>query len=84
MKTLCERWNITINEVKTQGIYFPRSHRPPESRLTLNGGNIPFVNTVKYLGVIFDKKVTWRLHIAMIETKAFRTFIILQKWTIKH
>jgi hypothetical protein len=32
-------------------------------------------NNVKYLGVIFDKKVTWRLHIEMIEAKAFRTFI---------
>jgi DUF2075 family protein len=30
---------------------------------------------VKYLGVIFDKKVTWRLHIEMIEAKAFRIFI---------
>jgi hypothetical protein len=30
--------------------------RPPGSLLTLNGRNIPFVNNVKYLGVIFDKK----------------------------
>jgi hypothetical protein len=43
--------------------------------LTLNGGNIPFVNSVKYLGVIFDNKITWRLHIEMIEAKAFRIFI---------
>jgi hypothetical protein len=34
------------------------------------GRNIPFVNSVKYLGVIFDKKVTWRSHIGMIEAKA--------------
>jgi hypothetical protein len=27
------------------------------------------------LGVIFDKRITWRLHIEMIEVKAFRTFI---------
>jgi hypothetical protein len=45
------------------------------SQITLNGRNIPFVNSVKYLGVIFDKKVTWRLHIKMIEAKAFRTFV---------
>jgi hypothetical protein len=32
-------------------------------------------HSVKYLGVIFDEKVTWRLHIEMIEAKAFRTFI---------
>jgi hypothetical protein len=61
METWCERWDIKINEDKTQGIYFSRSHRP-ESHLTLNGRNIPFVNSVKYLGVIFDKKVNWRLH----------------------
>jgi hypothetical protein len=35
----------------------------------------PFVNHVKYLGVIFDKTITWRLHIEMIEAKAFRTII---------
>jgi hypothetical protein len=29
---------------------------------------------VKYL-VIFDKRIAWRLHIKMIEAKAFRTFI---------
>jgi hypothetical protein len=68
-------WNIEINEVKTQGIYFSRSLRPPESHLTMNGRNITFVNSVKYISVIFDKKVTWRLHIEMIEAKAFRTFI---------
>jgi hypothetical protein len=37
----------------------------------------PFVNNVKCLGVIFDKRMTWRLHIEMIEAKAFRTFIRL-------
>jgi hypothetical protein len=56
METWCERWNIKINEDKTQGIYFSRCRRPPESHLTLNGRNIPFVNSVKTcLDVIFDK-----------------------------
>jgi hypothetical protein len=36
----------------------------------LNRRNISFVNPVKYLGVIFDKKITWRLHIKIIEAKA--------------
>jgi hypothetical protein len=43
--------------------------------LTLNGRNIPFVNHVKYLDVIFYKRIIWRLPIEMIEAKAFRTFI---------
>jgi hypothetical protein len=75
MEAWCERWNIKINEEKTRGIYFSCSRRPPESHLTLNGIDIPFVNNVNYLSVIFDSKITWRLHIEMVEAKAFRTFL---------
>jgi hypothetical protein len=70
-----KRRNIRINEDKTQAIYFSHKSRPPESFLTINGQNIQFVNNVKYLGVIFDRKITWVLRIKTIETKAFRTFI---------
>jgi hypothetical protein len=38
--------------------------------LTLNGRNIPFVDSAKYLGVIFDKRMTWRLNIEKIDAKA--------------
>jgi hypothetical protein len=75
IETWYERWYIIINEDKTHAVYFSRRLRPPEAHLSLNGWNITSVNHVKYLGVIFDKRITWRLHIEMIETKAFRTFI---------
>jgi hypothetical protein len=70
-----KRWNIRINEDKMQAIYFSHRIRPPESLLTINGQNVPFVTNVKYLGVIFDRKIAWGLHIKTIETKAFRAFI---------
>jgi hypothetical protein len=72
---VCERWNIKINEDKTQAIYFSHRLRPFEAHFTLNGRNIPFVNHVKYFGVIFDKRIRWRLHLEMTEAKAFKTFI---------
>jgi hypothetical protein len=40
-----------------------------------NGQNIPFVNSIMYLGVTFNKEITWRLRIEMIETRTFRTVI---------
>jgi hypothetical protein len=79
MVTWCKRWNIKINEDKTRAIYFTHRNRPPDSLLKLNGRNIPFVNSVKYLGVLFDKIMTWKLHIQMIEAKAFGTFDRIQK-----
>jgi hypothetical protein len=78
IETWSERWNIKINEDTTQAIYFSHRLRHSKVNLTLNGRNITFVNQVKYLGVIFDKRITWRLHIEMIE--AFRTFFrIIEK-----
>jgi hypothetical protein len=67
----------TLKSIKTRRrqIYFSHRIRPPESLLTINGQNIHFVNIVNYLGIIFDRKITWKLHIKMIETKAFRAFI---------
>jgi hypothetical protein len=41
--TWCERWNIKINEEKTQAIYFSHRRGPPEFHLTLIAWNIPFV-----------------------------------------
>jgi hypothetical protein len=35
-----------------------------------------FVTNVKYLGVIFDKRIARRLHTEIIEAKTFGTFII--------
>jgi hypothetical protein len=68
METRCERWNIKISEEKSQGIYFSHRCRPPESHLALNGQNTPFVSSANYLGVlIFDRRITWRLYIEMIE-----------------
>jgi hypothetical protein len=49
--------------------------RPHEAHLTLNGQNIPIVNHVKHLRVIFGKRIMCKLHIEMIEAKAFRTLI---------
>jgi hypothetical protein len=77
IETCCEHWNIKINESKTQTLYFSHRLRLSEAHLTLDGRNILFVNHVKYLGVIFNKRITWRLHIEMVESRAFRTFIIM-------
>jgi hypothetical protein len=48
---------MKINENKTQAVYFSHRLRLPEAHLTLNEWHIPFVNHVKYLGVIFDERI---------------------------
>jgi hypothetical protein len=52
--------------------FVPRLRNEEQSPVT-------FVNHVKYLGVISDKRITWRLHIEVIEAKVFRTFITFKR-----
>jgi hypothetical protein len=64
-----ERWNIRINEGKIQAIYFTRRLRVSDDVLQLNGRDIPFVNNVMYLGVTFDRRMTWRHHIERLQPR---------------
>jgi hypothetical protein len=64
-----------MNEGKTQAIYFPRRRRMHKDDLQLNGRNIPFVNSAEYLGIIFDRRLTLRLHIENTSAKALGTYI---------
>jgi len=57
MESWCERWNVKISEDKTQSIYFSHRRKPVDAHLTLKGRHSPSVNNVKYLGVIFHKKL---------------------------
>jgi hypothetical protein len=53
MESWCECWNIKINEA----ICFSHRRRRVEAFLALKRRHIPFVNNVKYLGVIFNKEL---------------------------
>lgn len=66
-----------MKEILKEGICFSHRHKVLDSHLTQNRHNIAFVNNIKYLLVIFDKRITLRLHTEMIEAKALRTFISL-------
>jgi hypothetical protein len=58
METWYERWNIKVNENKTEAIYFSPTLRPAEACFMLNARKAPFVNQAKYDYVIFDKRIT--------------------------
>jgi hypothetical protein len=69
------RWNTKTNKGKSQAIYLFRRLRVPDDVLQLNGRNIPFVNTVRYLDVIFDRRTSRILHIERTAAKALAMHI---------
>lgn len=60
------QWKIKINASKTQAIFFSRKRKPeflPNSELNLNGQLVPWNDSIKYLGLHLDKKLTFKTHI---------------------
>jgi hypothetical protein len=58
----------------------------PDDAPQLNGRDIPFVNNVTYLGVTFDRRMAWRLHIERTAAKALhmyiRTYPLFKSWRL--
>lgn len=57
-----ERWKIKVNDQKCIHITFTlrRETCPP---VQINNQNIPQHTNVKYLGIHFDRRLTWKIHI---------------------
>jgi hypothetical protein len=71
----CERWNLKINERKSQTICFSRRRSFPDDILHSNRRDIPFINNVSYLVVTFDRRIAWRHHNERTIAKALRTYV---------
>lgn len=68
------RWKMSTNNNKTQVIFFTkrRTKQLPHRNFKIGDVEIEWQNTLKYLGIIFDKKLTFKDHIqtAIAKTNA--------------
>ena len=60
----CAKWRIKLNPEKTKVIIFSRSMlvRKAELNLKLYGETLKIYPQVKFLGILFDSKLTFQLH----------------------
>lgn len=61
------RWAVKMSVAKTQVICFAKTHR--EVTLNIYGQKLEQVRTVRFLGNVFDEKLTWGKHIDSVQTK---------------
>jgi len=74
---LLEKFGLIVEHFKTENFHFNRSQgvfNPPPLNLTLLGGSILQPNdSWKYLGFIFDRKLTFHQHINFYANKLIST-----------
>lgn len=71
-------WKLQINATKTEAIIFTRKRETPKRSLHVNKHPIPWSNSVKYLGVILDKKLNWNDHVCNLRLKGIKAFNALK------
>lgn len=75
-----ESWKIRINPSKSQCIFFTRrikASNKPSTGLKFEDIEISWSDEVKYLGVLFDKRITFKSHVDYACNKALKFIRIL-------
>jgi len=76
----CQSRMLSLSVEKSEMIIFSRSHNQPyDAKIILNGHSISPQETVNYLGLTFQRKLSWKPHIEKKCVKA-RKVIGQIKW----
>ncbi|GFW14388.1 probable RNA-directed DNA polymerase from transposon X-element [Trichonephila clavipes] len=63
-----DQWKISINVEKSAAVIFTKRRKLPPPP-TMYNTTIPWSQSTKYLGIIFDKNLTWSTHIQHTRNK---------------
>lgn len=78
--TYFQTWKIQLNSNKTQATYFTRrkcAKLLPTETVTIQSQHIPWSDSVKYLGVILDKTLTFKSHTNYSTERALKYIKVL-------
>lgn len=71
-------WGLQLSQRKTVPLLFTKSTKVHELNLTLNKIPLKCENTHRFLGILFDKKLTWVQHIENIANRCKKKMNILR------
>ena len=77
----CEAWKLEIQRTKTEILYFsPHRRKRYRHKLEMkaNGVKITPQPSARYLGVYFDNKLNWKVHIQRIAAKVVSRIYLLR------
>ena len=76
------KWRLTINPKKCQFILFSKGKHSNNLDLRLFNQSIPETDNIKFLGITFDRTMTFNTHIQDIKTKCYKRLNIIK--ILKH
>ena len=76
-----QTYKITFNSTKTKAMHFTWSSKRKrnEIKFFMNNSQIELVDSYKYLGIYFDRKLSWKVHLAEIAKRATNLIYSLKR-----
>ena len=63
-------WKVTFSQTKTKIMNFTRLRKSVTGPVSFAGQNLEVVDHFKYLGIVFDSKLSWKKHLQYTAAKA--------------
>ncbi|KAJ4429027.1 hypothetical protein ANN_26023 [Periplaneta americana] len=60
----CNKWKVKMNPSKSSVIQFTYKRKTENQSITLQGEEVSHAESVRYLGLHLDRKLTWNTHIS--------------------
>ena len=75
-----DRWGFKLSVAKTEAIEFTRNRkfRPDDVQLNIGGSVTKVQKTVRFLGVVFDRALTWSAHVDYIVAQCSKRLNLLK------
>ena len=80
VQTWCNTWGFRVSVAKSCFVLFKKGKSKPV-QLSFNGQNMVEAKSVKFLGMIFDKSLTWNEHIKHVRERCQKRVNILKSLT---
>ena len=81
VKSWCDLWGMKMNALKTKSFIVSRSRSeyPSHPEIVIDNNPLDNLSTMKFLGVLFDQKITFADHINYITSRAASKLGIIRK-----
>jgi len=74
----CDKWGFKLSSTKTKMIIFTHKVIPSNFSITFMGNQLVADDYVKILGLFFDKRLTWKIHINHLVDKSQKIINLLR------
>lgn len=79
LETWTKSWLVKVNEQKTTYSIFSLSNQDPRINLQINGHTLQLDDSPSYLGVTFDRRLTWKSQTAKTQARAKQRLGLMKK-----